>query len=348
MTKKNVKSYKDAGVDIHAADRYKSRITRIIAKTYDKKVLSSIGGFGGMIGFDKGKYASPVLVSSVDGVGTKLKVATMFGKHDTVGIDLVSHCANDIVVQGAKPLFFLDYIGTGGIKLNILEEVMNGLVKGCQNAGCSLIGGETAQMPDVYEDGDYDLVGTMVGVVERKNIIDGRKIKPGDILLGLPSNGLHTNGYTLARQILFDQCKLLVHKRYDEIEGSPGDILLRPHTLYSKAILDVMRFINIHGLCHITGGGFQGNIPRVLPPGCGVVIQRGSWPVLPIFKFMQEKGKIVDAEMYRTFNMGIGMIVFISPSSIKKAEMAFIRRGFKPWRIGRVIKSDKPVQFAHA
>ena len=348
MAKKKIHSYKDAGIDIHAADHFKSHIARLIGQTYDDRVLSSIGGFGGMYGFDKGRFASPVLVSSVDGVGTKLKVASMMGKHDTVGMDLVFHCANDIVVQGARPLFFLDYIGTGSMDQTVLAGVVRGLVKGCKMAGCVLIGGETAQMPDVYKNGDYDLVGAIVGVVERNKIIDGRKIRPGDVLLGLPSNGLHTNGYTLARKIIFNQCKLQLDKKYKEIGGKTGDVLLRPHTLYSPILLEMMRYVRVHGLCHITGGGFQGNIPRILPKGCGVIIQRDSWPVLPIFRFIQEQGRVDDAEMYRTFNMGIGMIVVVSQKSIKKAQEVFLRRGLKTWRIGRVIKSDIPVQFATA
>lgn len=341
----NTITYQEAGVDIPKLDQFKKGIRSSIHQTYGPEVLSKIGGFGGLFRLNKKKYKDPVLVSSVDGVGTKLKVAAMMNRHDTVGIDIVSHCANDIVVQGAKPLFFLDYIGTGRLEPAVGDAVIQGLVKGCQIAGCALIGGETAEMPGMYEPGDYDLVGTIVGVVEKSKIIDGSKVKAGDVLLGLPSNGLHTNGYSLARRIFFDSLGWNVDQVIPELGESLGNALLKPHTCYSNAILKVDRQVPIHALSHLTGGGFPGNIPRVLPKGCKARVRKGTWKVLPIFELMQRHGNISDDEMHRTFNMGVGMVVIVSPRDAMKTQKLFKKEGFEAVVIGEVVKGIPSVEW---
>lgn len=340
-----VSAYREAGVDIHKLDKFKKGIARPIQQTYGPEVLSKIGGFGGLFRLDKKKYKDPVLVSSVDGVGTKLKVAAMMNRHDTVGIDIVSHGANDIAVQGAKPLFFLDYIGTAKLNPGVGDEIIRGLVKGCRIAQCALIGGETSEMPGMYAQGDYDLVGTIVGVVEKSEVIDGSKVKAGDILLGLPSNGLHTNGYSLARKVFFEKMGWSVDHVVPELSESIGDALLKPHTCYSNAILNVMKKLKIHALSHLTGGGFQGNIPRVLPAGCKARIKKGTWKVLPIFQLIQKLSGISDEEMHRTFNMGIGMVVVVGDNDVDKARGLFRMEGFKSSIIGEIVKGKPSVEF---
>ncbi|MBI1869606.1 MAG: phosphoribosylformylglycinamidine cyclo-ligase [Chlamydiae bacterium] len=340
-----VLSYKEAGVDIPKLDHFKKNIGKSIHRTYGPEVLSKIGGFGGLFHLDRKKYKDPVLVSSVDGVGTKLKVAAMMNRHDTVGIDIVSHCANDIVVQGAKPLFFLDYIGSGRLNPKVGNAVIQGLVKGCQIAGCALIGGETAEMPGMYSGEDYDLVGTIVGVVERKKIIDGSKVKAGDVILGLASNGLHTNGYSLARKIFFERMNWDVRQEIPELGCSIGDALLKPHTCYSNAILKVYETLNIHAISHLTGGGFPGNIPRVLPAGLKAKIHKGSWSILPIFQLMQRLGNLPDEEMFRAFNMGIGIVIIIAKKDIETAQRLFKKTGFDSRVIGEIVKGKSGVEF---
>lgn len=337
-------SYKEAGVNIPKLDRFKKGIGRPIHKTYGPEVLSKIGGFGGLFRLDKKKYNDPVLVSSVDGVGTKLKIAVMMGVHDTVGIDIVSHCANDIVVQGAKPLFFLDYIGTGRLDPLIGNKIIKGLIKGCKTAGCALIGGETAEMPSMYGPGEYDLVGTIVGVVERSQIIDGSKVKPGDVLLGLPSNGLHTNGYSLARKIFFEKMGWNAHNYIPQLKSSIGHALLKPHVCYSNAILKVAKSVEIKALAHITGGGFTGNIPRVLPKEAKAIVHKTAWKVPPVFELLQECGGVDDEEMYRTFNMGVGMVVAVAKKDANKAARLFKNERFPCAVIGEIVKGDTSVE----
>ncbi len=345
MSNEGVLTYQQAGVDIKKLDRFKKDIAKPIHQTYGPEVLSKIGGFGGLFRLDKKKYKNPVLVSSVDGVGTKLKIAAMMNKHNTVGMDIVHHSANDIVVQGAKPLFFLDYIGSGVLKPEIGQQIIEGLVTGCKIAGCALIGGETAEMPGMYKEGDYDLVGTIVGVVEKSEIIDGSKVRPGDILLGIPSNGLHTNGYSLARKIFFEKLGWEVNRHVSELGGTLGEALLKPHTCYSNAVLKVYEDVNIHSIAHITGGGFSGNIPRVLPEDCKAIIDKKSWKIPPLFQLMQKHGDLPDEEAYRVFNMGIGLVVVVSPKKAEKAKRLFKKSGFDAQEIGQIAKGKKSVEF---
>ena len=343
--KKEAITYQKAGVDIQKLDRFKKNIIKPIHKTFGPEVLSKIGGFGGLFALNKAVYRSPVLVSSVDGVGTKLKVAVMMNKHNTVGIDIVSHCANDIVVQGAKPIFFLDYIGSGQLETSVGAQIIEGLVKGCLLAKCALIGGETAEMPGMYQEDDYDLVGTIVGLVDKKRIIDGSKVKKGDAVLGLASNGLHTNGYSLARKVFFEKMNWSVHQKISELETSIGEALLKPHTCYCEAILRTYEKIDIHAISHITGGGFEGNIPRVLPKHCKVVIRRNCWKILPIFKLIQNLGEVPEPDMYRTFNMGLGMVVILSGKDVPRAQKLFRNSGIETYLIGEVVPGQAGVEF---
>lgn len=313
---KHASAYAAAGVNIKLGDALKSQLPRLVARTRQAGCLGNIGGFGGLFQLDLKKYRKPVLVSSVDGVGTKLKIAVLTGRHDTVGQDLVNHCINDIAVLGAKPLYFLDYIGLGKLEPAVFHQIIAGLAKACAEAKCALIGGETAQLPDMYAPGEYDLAGTIVGVVERDRILDGKRIRPGDAIIGLASNGLHTNGYTLARKILFTQ---LDHKPDDhlaELGGTIADELLKVHRNYGPLILklraDKCLGDALRGCAHITGGGFTGNIPRVLPKNVDAVIQRNSWPVPPIFSILQTGGGVSDEEMHEVFNMGIGMVLIVA------------------------------------
>ncbi|HET6369856.1 MAG TPA: phosphoribosylformylglycinamidine cyclo-ligase [Nitrospiria bacterium] len=314
MPKKSTKkpiTYKAAGVDIDAGDRFVQMISPLVRSTLRPEVLGDIGGFSGLFKLNVKKYKEPVLVSGTDGVGTKLKVAFMANRHDTVGIDLVAMCVNDVIVTGAEPLFFLDYFATGKLVPEQSVEVLKGVAEGCRQAGCALIGGETAEMPSFYSDGEYDLAGFAVGVVDRSRIIDGKKIRPGDRLVGIPSSGLHSNGYSLVRKIVFDRMGLAIRdtlptgKRVD-------DELLIPTRIYAKLLTALARRVKIKGAAHITGGGITENLPRVLPPGCAAKVHRGSWPVRPIFALLQEEGRIETDEMYRDFNMGVGMILVVA------------------------------------
>lgn len=289
------------------------KISELVKSTNRPEVLGDIGSFGGL--FELGKYGNPVLVSSTDGVGTKLKVATMVGKHDTVGYDLVSHCGNDIAVHGAEPLFFLDYFGTGKLDQDVLLEVISGMVDGCREIGATLIGGETAEMSGFYNDGEYDLVGTIVGVVEKDQLITGENIKQGDIILGVPSLGLHTNGYTLAREILFDKCRYSPDDYIDELGCTVGEELLKLHLNYSDIIYFIKTYRPIHGLAHITGGGIAGNLSRILPENCSAVIDKKSLPTLPVFPFLKTRGELSESEMFDTFNMGVGLVIVVSPDT---------------------------------
>src|SRR5437773_2391470 len=310
MTKKQ-KAYARAGVDVDLGNKLKLGIQSLVRQTHGPEVLGGIGGFGGLFRANFPAMREPVLVASVDGVGTKLKVAFAINRHDTVGADLVNHCVNDIAVLGARPLFFLDYIGAEKLEPRVFDQLLAGFTKACRLAGCALIGGETAQMPGMYRKGEYDLAGCIVGVVDRAKMIDGRRIKEGDVILGLPSNGLHTNGYSLARKIFFEKMRLKPASTIEGLRHSLGQELLRVHKNYQPLLATIPAGI-IHGLAHITGGGLIDNLPRVLPKNCDAAIKTRSWRVPPIFEFLQRNGKVDRTEMYQVFNMGIGMVAIVS------------------------------------
>ena len=330
-------TYADAGVDITAGDRAKQRIKMLARKTFNKQVLSEIGGFGGLFALDLEKYPEPVLVSSADGVGTKLKVAFELGIHHTVGADLVNHCVNDIAVQGATPLFFLDYLATGRVDNDVVETVVRGISEACRANGCALIGGETAQMPGFYADGEYDLAGTIVGCVNKPNIITGAAIEPGDCLLGLPSNGLHTNGYSLARKLFFEVAKYGPDQYVNELKDKTGGALMRTHRSYLAVIKKLTAAGIVRGLAHITGGGITENLPRILPRGLDAVIDLAGWQVPPLFTHLQQLGSVTQDEMFRTFNMGIGMIAVIPAEEVKKAKAVLNRANERHYIIGRIV-----------
>jgi phosphoribosylformylglycinamidine cyclo-ligase len=349
LAKENAKkriTYADAGVDIAVANKTKNRIKYLAQKTFTKGVLSEIGGFGGLFAVDQKKFRDPVLVSSVDGVGTKLKVGFMMKMHHTVGADLVNHCVNDIAVQGATPLFFMDYIASGKLSPDITEQVISGIANACKHNGCALIGGETAEMPGFYEAGEYDLAGFIVGVVDRDRIITGEKVEIGDVLLGLPSNGLHTNGYSLARKLLFDVAKYSPQKYVNELKAKVGNELMRTHKSYWPVLRRLLDADCLHAMAHITGGGITENVPRVLPKGTAAVVQMGSWPVQPIFTHMQSIGNVPQDDMMRTFNMGIGMVLVVPSKKFKKAQTIIDRAGEKVYTIGRIAKGDRKVVYS--
>jgi phosphoribosylformylglycinamidine cyclo-ligase len=339
-------TYADAGVDISRANRTKQRIKYLAHKTFTRGVLSEIGGFGGLFAIDKVKYADPVLVSSVDGVGTKLKVAFEMGLHSTIGGDLVNHCVNDILVQGAAPLFFMDYLATGTLDPAIAEKVVEGLADACKHNGCALIGGETAEMPGFYPDGEYDLAGFIVGVVERDRIITGKDVQIGDIVLGLPSNGLHTNGYSLARKLLFEDARYSPETYVNEIKNKVGNELMRTHKSYWPSLKKMLDAQCVSALAHITGGGITENLPRVLPRGTAALIELGSWPVQPIFEHLQALGNVPQDEMLRTFNMGLGMLLVVPSAKFKKAQTVLERVGEKAYTVGRIIKGERKVLYS--
>ncbi len=338
--KSNAITYRDAGVDIDAAERAMRRIRQLARRTFTDRVLTEIGSFGALFRADFTGMREPILVSSVDGIGTKLKVAFMTGIHTTVGYDLVSHCVNDILVHGARPLFFMDYIALGKMDPAIVAEIVDGLARGCQETGCALIGGETAEMPGFYAPGEYDVAGFIVGIVDRTHLIDGRTIAPGDVLLGLKSLGLHTNGFSLARKLLFETAGYGVDTLVEELGCTVGEELLKPHRNYLAAISGLLESGKIKGLVHITGGGFQGNIPRILPAGCAVEIELGTWPVPPVFELLQRLGHLDRREMYRTFNMGIGMILIVAREELPAVKQHFAARGEEIYMIGRVIEKE--------
>ncbi len=345
MEEKKGLSYKDSGVDIDKANQTKEKIKKLVRETFNSNVLTDLGSFGGLFRVDFKKYDSPVLVSSVDGVGTKLKIAFMMDKHDTVGEDIVNHCINDILVQGAKPLFFMDYIAMGKHRQEVVVDIIKGLSKACKEASMVLLGGEMAEMPDMYKEGEYDLAGMIVGILDEKDFIDGKKmIKKGDVILGLASTGLHTNGYSLARKVLFEVAGYKVDTYLDKLGETVGEVLLRPHKSYLNSIFKVLEEgIKIHGLAHITGGGFWDNIPRVLPDNLNAYINKGSWDVLPIFKLIEEIGKVDFYDMYHTFNMGIGMVVFVDKKDADKTEEILKSMGEKVYIIGEVIEGEGKV-----
>jgi phosphoribosylformylglycinamidine cyclo-ligase len=328
-------SYRDAGVDLDAAERAKARLEDLVASTRDEHTLSELGSFGGLYQVPPG-LESPVLVSSTDGVGTKLKVAFAANRHDTVGQCLVSHCVNDILVQGARPLFFLDYLATGVLDENVVRDVVKGVAIACRQNACALLGGETAQMPDFYAEGEYDLAGFVVGVVERARLLDGSRIRAGDALVGLASSGLHTNGYSLARRIVFDELGLDADAELPGTGRSVADELLAVHRSYLAALAAPLEAGIVHGLAHITGGGIPGNLPRVLPQGLGARIERGSWDVPPVFGVLQRGGRVATEEMDRVFNMGIGMIAVVNAGSTQAVIEAAAGDGIEAWVIGSI------------
>jgi phosphoribosylformylglycinamidine cyclo-ligase len=336
-------SYRDAGVDIDAADEATSRIKKLARETFTSNVISDIGSFGGMFRADFAGLAEPVLVSSADGVGTKLRVAFMTGVHNTVGYDLVCHCVNDILVQGARPLFFLDYIAAGRLVPATIEAVIEGIARGCRESGCALVGGETAEMPGFYAEGEYDVAGFIVGVVARRAIIDGSAIEPGDLLIGLPSVGLHTNGYSLARKLLFEVAGYKPDTPVEELGCTVAEELLKPHRSYLGALDGLLGADLIKGLVHITGGGLLENIPRILPEGTAAEIRAGTWPVLPVYRLLARIGNVVEREMYRTFNMGVGMVVVTGSEAADEIRRYLDERGEKHYDIGRIVEGSKSV-----
>jgi phosphoribosylformylglycinamidine cyclo-ligase len=332
--------YRDSGVDIDKANEATKSIKEAVRRTWGSNVLSDVGSFGGLLSMPDG-YDSPVLVSSMDGVGTKLLVARMAHRYDTVGQDLVNHCVNDILVQGAKPLFFLDYVAAGKLDPEMMATLVKGFARACEDNGCALIGGETAEMPGVYQNEDFDLAGAIVGVVERDGIIDGNLIRPGDVVFSLPSNGLHTNGYSLVRNVFFELLGLSVETHVDELEATVADELLRVHRSYLGPVTELSRSVTIKGLAHITGGGVVENLPRILPGVTSARIEKGSWPLPPIFPYLSEKGDIAEAEMYRVFNMGLGMLVVVSANEAGAVpgELA----GMAVHRVGEIIGGNGSV-----
>src|SRR5687768_8369776 len=336
-------SYSDAGVDIDAATRATDKIKELARRTFNQRTLSEIGSFGGMFDGAFPNLAQPVLVASADGVGTKLKIAFAAGVHNTVGRDLVNHCVNDILVQGARPLFFLDYIATGKLSPEVIASVIEGITDGCRENGCVLLGGETAEMPGFYAEGEYDVAGFIVGVVDREHIVDGRTIEAGDAILGLPSAGLHTNGYSLARKLFFEDASYTVATHLDEAEGTAGEVLLRRHVSYLRALEGLLDRGVIKGLAHITGGGLLENIPRILPAATNAEIERGSWPVLPVFNLLQRLGNIDESEMFRTFNMGIGMVVVCDLSEATGIKSHIESTGEACYEVGRIENGDRRV-----
>ena len=332
--------YADAGVNIAVADEVKQRIRHLASRTFSSAVLGGFGGFGGLFALDRKRWKEPVLVSSADGVGTKLKIAMAMGVHSTVGADLVNHCVNDILVQGAEPLFFLDYLAMGKLDSLVVEQLVDGMSRACRKVGCALIGGETAEMPGFYAPGEYDLAGFIVGVVERKRILTGKGVKPGDILLALPSAGLHTNGYSLARKLVFDVAGLKPDTYVPDVANKIGAELLKPHLCYAPALRILLKRGWVSALAHITGGGIPGNLPRVLPSGTQAFIDLSSWPVPPIFRFLAKLGDMDRDELLQTFNMGVGMIVIVPPHRLQSVEKEFKRRRVKFCLIGRVKRHE--------
>ncbi len=335
-------SYRDAGVDIDAANLAKSGISELLRSTRTADTLSDLGSFGGLYRVPRGMN-DPVLVASTDGVGTKLKLAFMTGNHQTVGEDLVNHCVNDILVQGARPLFFLDYVGMGRLEPGTVESLVAGIARGCRHNGCALLGGETAEMPDFYAPGEYDLAGTIVGIVEEDRVLDGSAIQAGDVIIALASSGLHTNGYSLARRIIFDRMGLTVDDRFPEEEGTVGEVLLRVHRSYLNSLLPQLEAGRIRGLAHITGGGLLENLPRVLPAGVSARIRRDSWHVPALFRVLQGEGGVAEEEMYRAFNMGVGMVAVVAADEADGLLHALHEAGEEAWLAGEIVPGEGTV-----
>jgi phosphoribosylformylglycinamidine cyclo-ligase len=338
-----LKAYARAGVDVDLGNKVKAGLPDLLKTVHRPEVLGKVGGFGGLFRASFPKMRDPILVSSIDGVGTKTKVAVLLNRHDTIGEDLVNHCVNDIAVLGAEPLFFLDYMASERLEPDRFRQVIAGMIRGCKKAGCALIGGETAQMPGIYHGSDYDLVGTIVGVVDRARMIDGSTIRPGDVIVGLPSTGLHTNGFSLAREILFNQLGCRLEGRSDGMRATLGEELMRVHTLYLPQIRKVRAQLTIKGIAHITGGGLMDNIPRVLPEGVGAEIQLGSWPILPLFRLLSSAARIKNEELHQVFNMGIGMVFIVAAKDAR--ETAKLARGKI---IGQIVEGTRTVVLKEA
>jgi len=337
-------SYSDAGVSIDAANQTTAKIKELAKRTFNNHVLSEIGSFGGMFSAAFPEMKEPILVASADGVGTKLKVAFLANVHNTVGQDLVNHCVNDILVQGARPLFFLDYFATGKLEPEVATAVIGGFAKACQENGCVLLGGETAEMPGMYSAGEYDLAGFIVGVVDKEKVIDGKGIEAGDVVLALPSSGLHTNGYSLARKLLFETGAYSISSVLPELHSTLDDVLLEPHKSYLRPLGNLLNSGVIKGLAHITGGGLLENIPRILPASVSVEIRRGTWNELPIFAVLQKLGNVADSEMFRTFNMGVGMVIICSENDREQIKSHLESKGETCNEIGRVVEGKKEVK----
>lgn len=348
MTDSIRSKYQEAGVDIDKGNAFVKKIKTVIADTHQRGVLNEIGGFSSLFSIDKNKYESPVLVSATDGVGTKLAVAKSCEKHDTIGIDLVAMCVNDVIVSGAKPLFFLDYLAVGKLELEVASQIVTGIAEGCKQAKCSLVGGETAEMPGIYRQGDYDIAGFVTGIVDRDDIIDGSDIRVGNKIIGLASNGLHANGFSLVRKICFEDLGLGVDDFVEELGVNLGEELLRPTRIYVQPILNVLKNYKINGMVHNTGGGFYDNIPRVLPNGCRAIIEKKSFPVPPVFPYLAINGAVPEAEMYRTFNMGIGFMVIVEEKDVNDVLLQFSALGETPYLIGEVRaegEAERQVEF---
>lgn len=342
-------AYKKAGVDIAAGNEAVERMKKHVNRTFRPEVMTDLGGFGALFGLNKDKYAEPVLVSGTDGVGTKLKIAFAMDKHDTIGIDAVAMCVNDIVVQGAEPLFFLDYLACDKVVPEKIEAIVAGIAEGCSQSGCALIGGETAEMPGMYSEGEYDIAGFTVGVVDKSKIVNGSRIAPGDTVIGLASSGVHSNGFSLVRKLLLEEAGYALTDKLPELGGaSLGDVLLTPTKLYVKPVLSLLEKVDVKGMAHITGGGFIENIPRVLPEGVNVEINYGSWPILPIFDLLQKKGNVSNRDMFTTFNMGIGLVIVVAEDQAEAAVGALKQAGETPYVIGKVTEGQRVVTFAGA
>ncbi len=339
--------YKSSGVDIDAGNETVRRIKKLAQSTFTPGVLSEIGSFGGLFKLDTAAFKEPVLVSSADGVGTKLKVTFMANQHTTIGVDLVNHCVNDILVQGAVPLFFLDYLATGKLLPDVAEQIVHGLARACQDNGCALLGGETAEMPGFYHDGEYDVAGFIVGAVDRARLIDGKSITAGDVLIGLPSNGLHTNGYSLARKIVFEELKLKVDTHVPDLGETVGQALLRPHRSYLPVIKPLLSKGQIKGMAHITGGGITDNLPRVLPPGTAARVNRTSWRVPAIFRWLGESGRVPEYDLRRALNMGIGMILVVGKNDVDAVRQDLLNAGeANRLVIGEIVAGEPSVEYA--
>jgi phosphoribosylformylglycinamidine cyclo-ligase len=333
-------AYKQAGVNIEAGYEAVSRMKKHVARTKRIGVIGALGGFGGLFDLSQLRYKEPVLVSGTDGVGTKLKLAFLLDRHDTIGIDCVAMCVNDIVVQGAEPLFFLDYLAVGEANPAKIEQIVKGVADGCEQAGCALIGGETAEMPGMYDKDEYDIAGFAVGACERSELIDGQSIQQGDMLIGLASSGIHSNGYSLVRKVFLNDHHYTLDKHVDELGTTLGDALLTPTKIYVKPILAALKKFRIKGMAHITGGGFVENVPRMLPDGCGAQIEKRTWPVLPIFQLIEKYGQIPHDEMYNIFNMGIGMVLAVEEQEVDELLSFFYEQGEQAYVIGRVIEGN--------
>jgi len=339
-------TYREAGVDIDAQDAALAKVKEMVSGTYTDGVLSEQGAFGGMFKVPRG-VKEPVLVASADGVGTKLKVAFLTGRHGTVGRDLVNHCINDILVQGARPLFFLDYLATGRLEPNVVAEVIGGVAAACTEQGVALLGGETAEMPGFYGDGEYDLAGFIVGIVEHRKTLGGELVRDGDVLVGLPSTGLHTNGYSLARKVFFDMLGLSPGDRVPELGRTIADELLEVHRCYLGAVWPLVEDRRVHAIAHITGGGITDNLPRTLPDGLRAVVKVGTWDVPPVFRLLAEKGQVPEDDMWRTFNLGVGMILVVEPKQLKKVLKVLKKQGCPGFPMGNIIQGERGVEYDH-